>query len=385
MSRKGENIRRRTDGRWEARYIREYLPNGKAKYGYLYGKTYGEAKQKKLDALTGQQKNKRSGNAPTLFGEVLDAWLLSQREFVKPSSYGVFQTMIQSHIRPALSDLPLEAFGRPVVEQYVKDKIKNGRLDGRGGLSPKTVTDHVTLLRLVARYAENQGWLEAPEFKGPKLRKPMTEVYSALDWQQLNRHLRTHLDFPHLGVLLAMHTGLRIGEICGLRFSDVDLNSAVLSVQCTVIRIKNPEADARQKTMVVIGPPKTEASRRRIPLPAAFIPMILDVRRKAASADAFIITGTESIMEPRTFYRKYQSMQKTCGISDYSFHALRHTFATRCIENGCDPKTLNDLLGHANIRMTLERYVPPSFDAKRAAIEDLISKDSWSEIAVSAY
>lgn len=308
---------------------------------------------------------------------------MSQPERVKPSTYGVFQTIIQSHIRPALGDVPLEKLGRSVVEQYVREKLKIGILDGKGGLSPKTVADHITLLRLIVRFAEEQGWFKAPEFKGPKIKKPVTEIYSPLDWQRLEQYLRTHLDFPQLGVLLAMYTGLRIGEICGLRFSDIDPDTTVLSVQCTVIRIRNTEADTEQKTKVVITSPKTEASQRRIPLPTALIPMILHLRQLAVSEAAFVITGTERLMESRTFYRKYQSMQQFCGISDYSFHALRHTFATRCIENGCDPKTLSDLLGHANIRMTLERYVHPSFDAKRTVVEGLISKDSWSEIVVS--
>ena len=387
MPRRGENIRKRKDGRWEARYIQEYRENGKAKYGYLYAKTYAEVKQKKLAAMqTSAVRRTATKIEERLLCDVMDAWLESRAGFVKQSTFSNYSVIMQRHLRPTLGTCALSALTNAVVDQYIQEKRRNGRLDGKGGLSPKTISDQVIVLRLVIRYAVSQNWMRADALtlRAPKPVKRAPKLLNEIDWQRLNRHVRGTEDAPRLGVLIAMHTGLRIGEICALRFSDIDFATGILSVNHTMLRIRNTETTAAAKTKVIIDVPKTESSRRKIPLPAFLIPLLAEHQRKATSREAYVTTGNENYTEPRVYYRQYQAVQRQCGVAGYSFHALRHTFATRCIENGCDPKTLSELLGHSNVKITLERYVHPSMSAKRAVMERLADSDSWSGNAVKA-
>ncbi|MDO4541159.1 MAG: site-specific integrase, partial [Syntrophomonadaceae bacterium] len=172
-------------------------------------------------------------------------------------------------------------------------------------------------------------------------------------------------------------------EICGLRFEDIDLVSGILTVSRTVIRIKVTDEQAATKTRVILDAPKTQSSRRQIPLPAFLIALAAEQCKAAGRTDAYILTGTQDIAEPRTYYRQYQAILEACGLKPHTFHALRHSFATRCVEQGCDPKTLSELLGHANVKITLERYVHPSMRSKRAVVERLAQEDSWSETGVA--
>ena len=387
MSRRGENIRKRKDGRWEARYIREYADNGKAKYGYLYAKTYAEVKKKKATAITQSVAHQNlMETSDVLFATVMDAWLQSRSGFVKQSTFSNYSVIILRHLRPALGAYTTSAITNAIVEQYIREKRKDGRLDGKGGLSPKTISDQVIVLRLVIRYAVSQNWMR-PDillFRSPKPVKHAPVLLGELDWQRLNHHIRFNNGAQELGVLIAMHTGLRIGEICALRFTDIDLDTGILAVNRTILRLKAIGGNETTKTKVLIDAPKTEYSRRKIPLPSFLLSLLAQHRSRASSEDAYITTGNARYVEPRVYYRQYQTMQKQCGIAGYTFHALRHTFATRCIENGCDPKTLSELLGHASVKITLERYVHPSMNAKRAVMERLANTDLWSENAVKA-
>lgn len=386
MPRRGENIRKRADGRWEARYIRCYQPDGKAKYGYLYARTYAEVRKKKTEAQTQKPLHLNHGKeAPKRLFEVMQVWLDSRRGAVKQSTLGQYRAIIQRHLMPSLGAQHLEAFSKSSFEQYTQDKRENGRLDGKGGLSAKTVSDHVIVLKQIICFAVDRKWMSAESLSfrvsTPSGFKP--ELLSEWDWIRLNRLVRTSDSAQMLGVLIAMHTGLRIGEICALRYSDINFESGTLSVNHTVLRVKDMDANATSKTKILLDTPKTECSRRTIPLPAFLLPILSKGQSAASGAGAFIVAGTETCTEPRIFYRQYQALQKQCGIHGYTFHALRHTFATRCIENGCDPKTLSELLGHASVKITLERYVHPTMNAKRAAVEQLASVDSWSEKVVT--
>lgn len=386
MSRRGENIRKRADGRWEARYIRYYQPDGKAKYGYLYARTYAEARKKKIEAQS--QRPLRMSckkEAPKRLCDVMEAWLDSRRDSVKPSTFGQYCAIVEKHLTPALGAQRLDAFSKFDLEQYAQNKRNNGRVDGTGGLSPKTVSDHIIVFKQIIRFAVDYKWMpaEALSFHAPTPPKFKPELLREWDWIRLNSLVRTPDSTPMLGVLIAMHTGLRIGEICALRYSDIDFESDTLSVKHTVLRVKNMDTNAALKTRIVIDTPKTECSRRTIPLPAFLLPILRQEQISALCADAYIISGTATCTEPRAFYRQYQAILKQCGIHGYTFHALRHTFATRCIENGCDPKTLSELLGHASVKITLERYVHPTMNAKRTVVERMASMDSWSNKVVA--
>ena len=177
------------------------------------------------------------------------------------------------------------------------------------------------------------------------------------------------MDSYALGVLLTLYTGLRIGELCALRFCDIDLEEGLLEVNGTMLRIRETRPNGPARTRLLIDVPKTRSSKRKIPLSQFFVTEISALRRRAGRATDYLLTASEQFIEPRNYYERYQRMLREAGLPSHSFHALRHTFATRCIENGLDPKSVSELLGHANVRITLERYVHPSLEGKRKFLE----------------
>lgn len=167
----------------------------------------------------------------------------------------------------------------------------------------------------------------------------------------------------NISVLLCLFTGLRVGELCGLKWSDIDFQNGTVSVCRTVQRINK-----HGKSEVAIGSPKSKSSVRIVPIPD-FLLAILKAKRKGD--DFYIITGTSKPTEPRTMQNRFKSILKTCGIRNVNFHLLRHTYATICIENGFDPKTLSELLGHADASITLNRYVHSSMLMKKNYVSRL--------------
>lgn len=369
MPRRGENIRKRADGRWEARYIKSRTPDGRAEYGYIYAKTYAEARQKKQEALAAK-KQECVGVPDKSLGAVMQSWLYGKKNGVKPSTYANYAAIVYNHLLPALGDLPAARLTTARVDEYVAQNLENPA-EGRSGLSAKTISDHLAVLKLIADFAREMGLLPdvAIRFHRPRMHAPDIDILPPEEQAQLESHLLTRLDSYALGVLLTLYTGLRIGELCALRFCDIDLEAGLLEVNRTMLRIRETRPNSPSRTRLLIDAPKTRTSHRKIPLSQFFVAEITLLRRRAASATDYLLTASEHFIEPRNYYARYQRMLREAGLPLHSFHALRHTFATRCIENGLDPKSVSELLGHANVRITLERYVHPSLEGKRRFLE----------------
>ena len=371
MPRRGENIRKRKDGRWEARYIKGHREDGKAIYGYLYGKTYAEAKEKKTQAAAKLRTAAAAcSRAPAVFETIIDEWLDFQRHSVKESTWLHYRRQINTHIRPELGGVKVRQLTQAVLVQFVDRKLTGGRLDGRGGLSVKTVRDLLVLLRQILGFAAGQGYMEAIAVKSPKKKTVEIQVMEHGEQARLEGYALGGRDPYRFGVYLCLYTGLRIGELCGLRWGDVCLESKVLSVRRTIQRVDDLDPLTARKTKVIIDTPKTEASVRDIPLPAFLAAQLQRYAAHARPGD-YVLTGAGDYIEPRSYYNKYKQYLKECGVGDYTFHALRHTFATRCIEQGFDPKSLSEILGHTDVTITLQRYVHSSLDLKRAHMERL--------------
>lgn len=186
--------------------------------------------------------------------------------------------------------------------------------------------------------------------------------------RRMAAYLRQDMDACKFGVLLAMLTGLRIGELCALRWENISTAKGTLRVEATMQRLKNVDGDGG-KTRILIGSPKSDASCRTIPLSenAAALCRHMDTRTPLA----FVLTGAASYMEPRTLQYRFKGYMRDCGLEDVHFHTLRHTFATRCVEVGFDLKSLSEILGHANTSITMNRYVHSSFDLKRSNMDKL--------------
>jgi integrase len=194
-------------------------------------------------------------------------------------------------------------------------------------------------------------------------------VLTPLERESLIGILMEDMDSFKFGVFLALYTGIRIGELCALQWKDIDFARATLKVRKTIQRIQNTDSHATSKTKIVISEPKSKSSIREIPLTSS----IMEIAWKFVSfPDSYILTGTGRYIEPRTMQNHFKLYVKQSGISDANFHALRHTFATRCVKVGFEIKSLSEILGHASVNITLNRYVHSSFELKRSNMSKLI-------------
>jgi integrase len=363
MPKKGENIRRRKDGYWEGRYPNGVDEQGRKKCGSVYGKTYAEAKQKLLAAKSGQMAQRRSQQRS--FDEVLREWLDTQALRNKPATQVKFGNLISGHIAPALGGVPLAQISTARLTKFLQEQSANGRLDGQGGLSASTLQALALILKSVLDYAAQERYIPpmALSLKYPEVKREPAKAFSVKQQEQLEEYLRRDLDAGCLGIQLCLYTGLRIGEICALRWGDVDFSTQLIHVRRTVQRL---QAAGNSKTMLHIGPPKSESSLRSIPIPPCLLEL-LQVHRSGPGA--YLLTGQDSLLEPRSYQYRFKKYIAEAGVPDVNFHILRHTFATRFIESGGDAKTLSELLGHASVEITLNKYVHPSMDSKREQME----------------
>lgn len=369
MPRKGENIFKRKDGRWEARYIHHY-EDGRPKYHYLYASSYAEAKAKKQYAvsLLGTEERKPPENS---FEKVAREWLCYIRVSVKESTYTRYYRTVEKFLFPRFASLDVGEVDRIVINSFTEHMLERGSLRG-GGLSAKSVTDILCVLKAIITFGECEGYVfgNVAGIRFPPRVKQNVKIIDRTARTNLERALLDSETGTEIGILFALFAGLRIGEICGLRWSDVDLRHRILTVERTVERIANLDPDDPRRTKLIVSEPKTENSRRVIPLPRFFAER-LAIARAGQPEENFILTGSPVPTEPSTFYCRYKTLMRRHSLEGYSFHALRHTFATRCVEKGFDTKSLSEILGHASISTTLAFYVHPTLEQKRAQMERL--------------
>lgn len=374
MPRKGENIYKRKDGRWEGRFIKEYDINRKALYGYVYAKTYNEVKQKLRKAQINELSPPLPSNqSATTYGEILMLWLASVQINVKESTYARYYQLVSTHISPTLGKYEIEKIGTPMIEHYIGFLLKDGRLDGKGGLSAKSVSDILTIIKSSFAYAKDNDYAVRCKVEKVSVKKstPDMRVLSVTEQKVLKEYLLCEIDLSKFGVLLSLYTGIRIGELCALRWEHIKLDAGILEVRETMQRVKNLSTSDKAKTRITITEPKSECSLRDIPLPQ----FIIEIAHQFENAPkAFVLTGSKTAyVEPRTLQYRFQKYTKACGIKGANYHSMRHTFATRCIEVGFDIKSLSEILGHANVNITLNRYVHSSFELKK---QNMLKLDS---------
>lgn len=372
MSKKGENIYKRKDGRWEGRYIRLYDENGKAKYGYVYGKNYSDVKQRLLEkkAYSGSQADMDS-KCSALYSEVLDAWLQSTRINIKESTYARYSHLIDTHIRSQLGKYQISKISTQLIEGFIENLLSCGRVDNNGGLSAKTVTDILTIVKSTIDYARYNNLVVSCNLSKLTIKKKDKEMRVLCQSEQnaLIRVLITDMDLYKFGVLLSLYTGIRIGELCALQWEDLSITNSTLKVRKTMQRIQETNIGASSKTKIIITEPKSDCSIRDIPLPSFLVEI---ARQFRDHPKAYILSGERGkYIEPRTMQNRFKTYVKESGISDANFHSLRHTFATRCVEVGFELKSLSEVLGHSNVNITLNRYVHSSFELKYSNMNKL--------------
>lgn len=366
MSRRGENIHKRKDGRWEGRIKTHNELTGTTTLKSIYGKTYRDVKNRIMIYVKNPENQNRPKSKCT-FGDVLDLWLNENRVRLKGGTVNKYYSIIHTHIIPVLGKVPMNSLTAGMINSFLAEKLEQGRLHGEGGLSPSYVRTIMLVIKAAHHFAvENNicAPLAGTIYK-PAIPKKDMRILSQEEQKKLEDHLRLESDALQTGIFLSLHAGLRLGEICALSWKDVDLDNKVLHIRHTVARVM----DGDHRSIYSIDTPKTKSSFRDIPISSVLYDVLFK-RRKTASSE-YVISDKKGFANPRTFEQKFHRTMKKASLQNINFHALRHTFATRCIEAGVDVKSLSEILGHANAAITLNTYVHSSMEMKRTQIEKL--------------
>lgn len=258
-----------------------------------------------------------------------------------------------------------------MVEGFIENQLTKGRLDNKGSLSPKTVTDILTIVKSTMEYGKYKNLNVICNLSKLAVKKKDKEMRVLCQQEQeaLVKVLLHEMDLYKFGVLLSLSTGIRVGELCALQWEDLSISNSTLKIRKTMQRIQETNVSASTKTKVIITEPKSQCSIRDIPLPS----YITDIAQQFVNhPKTFILSGEKNkYVEPRTMQNRFKTYVKESGIEAANFHALRHTFATRCVEVGFELKSLSEVLGHANVNITLNRYVHSSFDLKHSNMNKL--------------
>lgn len=364
MPRRGENIRKRKDGRWEARYIIGRNDLGKAIYRSVYGKSYTEVKER-LKSEQLKENSKETKSSCALFGELLKKWLQNNKMRYKQSTYLKYEYIIEKHLLPVIGDVKVKDIKISQINILLGDKLKNGGLGNGEALSPAYVRTMALIMNAAINYAVMEG-ICGPvksEIFMPVAKPGKAATLNHAEYNHLSQYCHEHLNVTNIGILIALDAGLRVGEICALRWCDIDSGSSLLHVNHTVSRVKNDMGKC--KWMMEI--PKTAASIRDIPISNPLMHALLQIR--GLSDSDYIVSENDTFINPRTFEYRYHKEILASKVTDINFHGLRHTFATRCVEGGMDVKTLSEILGHSSVSITLSTYVHSSLELKKSQIE----------------
>ncbi len=373
MARRGENIRKRKDGRWEARYHKGRKADGSIQYGYVYAKKYKDVKLKRDQILKSMDLEAEalsdSAESKILLNDLFELWKTDIRHNIKDSSFCYYETIINHHLSPYFGQMKLQQINPNVAQAFIQTKLNDN-------LSPLYIRSIIALFKNILKFAqEKYQWkIQIPVFQLPKTIKKKPEIFTVQEWKSLEQYLKQQNDEFSFGILICMYTGLRIGELSGLKWEDYDSGSVLLKVRRTVYRIKNTAYSLDQhlsKTILCISSPKTSTSIRDIPLPLSLMDSIQKHRR---SPDTYILTGTKNFMEPRNIQKKYKKLLMQSGLRYLNFHSLRHNFATFSIQSGSDCTTVAELLGHCSVNTTLNTYVHSDINQKRKCLELLLNK-----------
>ena len=353
MAKRGENIRRRKDGRWEGRYIKSRTSERKPVWGYVYGSAYADVKEilirKKAEA--GFYALSRTD---LIFRELAEQWLASIRVSIKESSFAHYQYTLRKYILPVLKDVRVSNLSENILEQAMQAIISPRNQEHRP-LGHSSAKECLSMLRRICKYATHLRLIRPMEIcvhlpkKPHKENEPLTKKE-----QKITEEFVLQNPTPRkIGLLLGLELGLRIGEICGLQWGDFDLKLGTLKINRTVCRI----SCGNGHTKVVIQTPKTRTSRREIPIPKQLLATLKKLHENASDSTWFLSGNGEKPVEPRCYRKSIKAYLKQASVRQVRPHGLRHTFATTCLQAGCDVKTLSELLGHANANITLQRYV----------------------------
>ncbi|MDE5601057.1 MAG: site-specific integrase [Clostridia bacterium] len=298
----------------------------------------------------------------------LNIWL---EHYVKTSSkqrtYERYLQTSSAHIIPSLGEYEISELQPIVLQQFISKLLECGNKRTGNGLSPNFVKLIISVLQNSLKSAYtfgiNQEYI-ADKIKRPKIFEKQVECFSLNEQKRIEQYILGHSKPKLRGIILCLYTGLRIGELLALTWSDIDFHNALLSVTKTC-----HDGNINGKHCVIVDTPKTENSQRDIPLSKPIITLLREMKKQGTSN--FVIEDKQTAVFVRSYQRTFELLLKRLDIPHKGFHALRHTFATRALECGMDIKTLSEILGHKNATITLNRYAHSLWEHKSEMMNKL--------------
>lgn len=285
------------------------------------------------------------------FCKIMEEWLLQISQTRKYSTYIKYEKLYNCHIRKLFEGDSISQ----ITGSYTKEKLFTS------GVSDATKQNLLILINQTLQYAEENYNCPPVLIKNrfvKRKRKPVV-ILNRTEQVKLMQFLHHNINISKAGIILCLSTGLRLGEVCALKWADIDMNQMLLHVNRTVQRIEIKNGFTR--TALLETTPKSAFSFREIPISNSLVTLLAAFKKEGQK----YVLCMDKPMEPRTYQNHFKSYLRGAGITDYNFHTLRHTFATNCIDNGMDIKSLSEILGHSDVQITLNRYVHPTMDTKR--------------------
>ena len=307
-----------------------------------------------------------------LYKDWIYTWLLEKKDYIKESTYANYSNNIFNHIIPKLGNYYLNELNHKVIQDFLLELSKNGRKDNTGGLAEKTIKDITIIIKGSIKKGINEDKIKHIELtfnyhKDNKENK--LYVLTKREQNKITNYVLENINSRNIGLLISLYSGIRIGELCALKWEDVDFKKNCLTINKTIQRVYIKDKN-KNISKVIITTPKTKNANREIPINKDFLEILKKVK---SDKKHYILTGNEKYIEPRTYRKYFNKVLDELKIKHFNFHSLRHTFATNCISLGVDYKTVSELLGHANVNITLNLYVHPRYSQKKKCI-DLVCK-----------
>lgn len=296
------------------------------------------------------------------FEKIGEEWLLQKKNRIKESTLAKYEYIMKKYLFPKLKDMSIEE-----LQKYNFNELVAG---WKEQLSTKSVRDILCILKAILYYGNDEYNcnFKIKKIINPKLDSEEIVIMDKREKGKIQDYCLRNNSLKALGIVICLNTGLRIGEICALKWANINLKRKTLSVKNTLQRIYD---NKNKTTKIIIDEPKTKKSMREIPLSTKIYELLKEIRKNYEDTDFFLTGNSTKYIEPRNYQIYFKNILKKCKIQHYKFHCLRHYFATECIAVGMDAKTLSIILGHASVDVTLNRYVHSDFKKQKKYLERL--------------
>ncbi|MBO1308544.1 tyrosine-type recombinase/integrase [Enterococcus sp. 669A] len=362
--RRGENIYYRKDERWEGRYVVGKKPNGKTKYKSVYGKTLQEVREKLYPLKVKYQIILREQGEVTLsFYEWGFQWLKEVQAGVKQSTYTNYEYKLVQYVLSEIGEYSLNELDEQAAEELLEGLKKRG-------FAPSMIQAVFRITKQCINLAIKKKLMKENPFtliKLPKVVKKQNQALSKHEQKDLETVASEEKKGRGIPVLLALHAGLRIGEIAALTWDDLDFRSNVIHVRSTYQRVFS--VLEKNKTELIYTDSKTASSVRSVPMSKLLKKVLLEL--KQASTSKYVVSSNNKPMEPRLLTYHFHQIRKAAGLPEIHFHQLRHTFATRCLESNGDIMSVSAMMGHRSTKMTLDTYAGSNMEQCVLVVEQM--------------